>query len=465
MSEASENRPRALVVDDDRGVRTALSVNLTRHGLEVVLASSPAEARERLAAEGPFDVVLTDVRMPGGTGIELLAHIRETDPDVAVIVMTGFGSVEDAVNAMKAGAVDYLIKPVERAQLYVVVDRALDNRALRAEVRRLRRQVDQQATFERLVGQTQVMRQLFEEVQAVADTDATVLIEGPTGTGKELISHALHARSRRRDAPFIRVNCAAIPSTLIESELFGHERGAFTGAVRQHVGKFEQAHGGTLLLDEIGEIDLHMQVKLLRVLENGELSRVGGKGSLQVDVRVVAATNRDLRREADEGRFREDLYYRLRVFHLRVPSLAERRDDIPLLVDHFLNEAARRSDRPRPAVSRQAMDALLDHPWPGNIRELKHTLERALILNRGDTIESIPWLDDAPHRPGPASAPSEQLSLKEALTRTERRLVLDALEACEGVQAEAARRLGVSRSNLNYRIQKLGLRKVGVRWE
>ncbi|MCA9568527.1 MAG: sigma-54-dependent Fis family transcriptional regulator, partial [Myxococcales bacterium] len=235
MSEATP-RGRVLVVDDDRGVRTALSVNLTKHGLDVVLASNPAEARG-LLADGAFDVVLTDVRMPGGTGLELLEHVKALDPDVAVVVMTGFGSVNDAVSALKAGAVDYIIKPIEKRELLVILDKALDNRALKAEVRRLRRQVDARDSFERLIGQTPVMQRLYREVEAVADTDATVLIEGPTGTGKELISHALHARSRRAEGPFVRVNCAAIPSTLIESELFGHERGAFTGAVRQHIGK------------------------------------------------------------------------------------------------------------------------------------------------------------------------------------------------------------------------------------
>ncbi len=465
MSERS-SKGRALVVDDDRGVQTALRVNLSKHGFEVVVAGSPAEALAHLE-EQPFDVVLTDVRMPGGTGLELLAEVKRRDPDVAVVVMTGFGSVEDAVEAMKAGAEDYIIKPIEKRELLVILDKALDHRALRVELRQLRRQVRARHSFERLIGQSPAMQRLYEEVAAVAATDATVLIEGPTGTGKELLSHALHARSRRADGPFIRVNCAALPATLIESELFGHERGAFTGAIRRHIGKFEQAHGGTLLLDEIGEIDLHMQVKLLRVLENGELSRVGGTGSFAVDVRVIAATNRDLREEVRQGRFREDLYYRLSVFHLRVPSLAERRSDIPLLVDHFLSEIAERSDRPKPQVSRAAMDVLLAHDWPGNIRELKHTLERAFILCRGDTIEQISLLEPVHEEERPSPSPAEEavMPLREALRQTERRLILAALQAAGGVQAEAARKLGISPSNLNYRIRKLGLRRTGMRWE
>lgn len=451
-------RPRVLVVDDERAVRTALRVNLTKAGYEVTLASDPREARDLLLQQ-EFDVTLTDVKMPGGTGMELLETVRAAYPDMQVVVMTGFGSVEDAVKAMKAGAVDYLSKPIEKDELLLVLQKAMDNRALRTEVRQLRKAVGERYGFENLIGRTPVMQRLYDDIATVADTDATVLIEGPTGTGKELLAHALHHRSGRAGGPFVRVNCGAIPATLIESELFGHERGAFTGAIRQHIGKFESANGGTLLLDEIGEIDLSMQVKLLRVLEVGELARVGGTGVIKVDVRIVASTNRDLRAECDAGRFREDLYYRLNVFHINVPPLRDRLEDVPLLVDHFLQKLAPPGTPPT-EITPGAMETLRTHQWPGNVRELEHALERAWILARGGPIERIELTNARrPSEPAPAPAPGpgEPVELRPALEDLERRTILEALERNDGVQAAAARDLGISRSNLNYRIQKLGL--------
>ncbi len=468
----SPPRGRVLVVDDDRAVRTALSVNLTKHGLDVTLANAPDDA-VALLRDRSFDLVLTDVKMPGGTGIELLERVKSGWPDTEVVVMTGYGSVEDAVNAMKAGAIDYVIKPIEKQELLLIVDKALDNRALKAELRQLRQEVVDRYGFDNLIGTTPVMQSLYEDIAAVADTDATVLLEGPTGTGKELLSHALHHRSRRAGGPFVRVNCAAIPDQLLESELFGHERGAFTGAVRQHIGKFEQADGGTLLLDEIGEIDLHMQVKLLRVLENGELARVGGTGTLRVDVRLVAATNRDLAQEVRENRFREDLYYRLHVFHLKVPSLKQRKADIPLLIEHFLQKYAEKTGKQVVGVARPAMEALMAHDWPGNVRELEHAIERAVILCSGDRIESVQLMDaagialqdDASDAPSVPLLPPVGATLKDALLDYERRVVIEALKQAEGVQARAARRLGISRSNLNYRINKLDIQLASIDFE
>ncbi|MEZ4321391.1 MAG: sigma-54 dependent transcriptional regulator [Myxococcota bacterium] len=459
------SRARILVVDDDRAVRTALSVNLTKHGLDVTLANSPDDALG-LLREAAFDLVLTDVKMPGGTGIDLLMAVKTHWPETEVVVMTGYGSVTDAVAAMKAGAIDYVIKPIEKSELLVIVDKALDNRALRAELRQLRQEVVDRYGFHNLIGTTPAMQALYEEIAAVADTDATVLLEGPTGTGKELLSHALHHRSRRAGGPFVRVNCAAIPATLLESELFGHERGAFTGAVRQHIGKFEQADGGTLLLDEIGEIDLHMQVKLLRVLENGELSRVGGTGTIRVDVRIVAATNRDLREEVRAHRFREDLYYRLHVFHLKVPSLRERKADIPLLVEHFLTKYNEKTRKNVVGLTRTALEALVAHDWPGNVRELEHAIERAVILCKGDTIEQIHLMDGAPEPVASGSVlPPVGTPLKDALLDYEKRVIIEALRESEGVQARAARRLGISRSNLNYRIGRLDIQLTGLDYE
>ncbi|TVQ92805.1 MAG: sigma-54-dependent Fis family transcriptional regulator [Deltaproteobacteria bacterium] len=459
--------PRILVVDDDRAVRTALQVNLSKRGLEVRLAERVDQALETLAAE-PVDLVLTDVRMPERSGLELLATLHEEDPELPVIVMTGFGSVSDAVAAMKAGAADYLIKPVERDELLLVVERALEHRALRAELAQLRREVTTRYGFENLVGATEVMQDLYDDVAAVAETSASVLLTGPTGTGKELLASALHYRSQRAKGPFIKVNCGAIPESLLESELFGHERGAFSGAIRQHKGTFERAHRGTLLLDEIGEIDTATQVKLLRVLQDGELTRVGGSNPLRVDVRVIASTNRDLAVEVRAGRFREDLYYRLNVVQIRVPALAERREDIPLLVDHFVRKFAEREGLASPRIDPECLKPLLRYAWPGNVRQLEHAVERAMILHRTDPL-FIEVPDDDPIAPDEhderALLPPEGTALPDALQAYERRIIIAALQACEGVQARAARRLGVSRSNLNYRIQRLGIEVRSIRYD
>jgi DNA-binding NtrC family response regulator len=463
-------RPRILVVDDDRAVRSALSVNLDKGGLEVTTAERVEAARARLD-ETPFDVVLTDMRMPDGTGLDVLAYARAADPERPVVVMTGFGSVDDAVAAMKGGAADYLIKPVERDELLLVIGRVLEHRALRAEVEQLRRDVNDRFGFENLVGTTPVMQRLYDEIATVAETSATVLLTGPTGTGKELLASAIHYRSRRAAAPFVRINCAAIPESLLESELFGHEKGAFSGAIRQHAGTFERADGGTLLLDEIGEISAAMQVRLLRVLQEGEILRVGGSAPVRVDVRVIASTNRDLAAEVRSGRFREDLYYRLNVIRLRVPALRERRDDVPLLVEHFVRKYAARERQRAPRVDPRCLPGLVTYPWPGNVRQLEHTVERALILGRGDPLWIAPPDEGAgteavaPAPTGLAPRALDGESLPDALQRFEHALIVDALQRAGGVQAQAARLLGVSRSNLNYRIQKLGITVAEIRYE
>jgi DNA-binding NtrC family response regulator len=461
----SELVARILVVDDDKGVRAALRVNLRKAGHEVQLARNVDEAL-RLIEERPVDLVLTDVAMPGRTGLDLLAELRRRWPTVRVVVMTGYGSVEDAVGAMKAGADDYIIKPVSRAELLVIVDKALAEKALLAELVQLRQKVQDQYGYQEIIGCTAEMVEVYELIETVADTSALVLLQGPTGTGKELISSAIHYRSGRRNAAFVRVNCAALPEGLLESELFGHEKGAFTGAVRQHRGKFEQADGGTLMLDEIGEISPTTQVKLLRVLESGEFTRVGGSETLKVDTRVIAATNRDLLSEVREGRFREDLFYRLNVFSILVPPLKDRRDDVPLLVDHFVKRFAERHGRsPTMSVPSSTMQRLVSYHWPGNVRELQHVVERAVILSRGEELSGVK-LPEAPQgRPPESEVLPDGMTLQAALLEYERRVLIEALKAADGVQAQAARDLGISRSNLNYRINRLGIRVKDIVYE
>jgi len=455
----SDFHARILVVDDDKAVRAALRVNLEKAGLDVRLASSAEEGLQVLH-DHPVDIVLTDVKMPGASGLELLQEVKARWPDVQVVVMTGQGTVEDAVVAMKHGAADYIIKPVSKDELLVVLDKAARDKALLAEVEALRQEVQDRYGFENVVGVTSAMREVYDLVATVASSSALVLLTGPTGTGKELIAHAIHYRSARRDAPFVRVNCAALPEGLMESELFGHEKGAFTGAIRQHVGKFEQADGGTILLDEIGEVPLATQVKLLRVLEAGELQRVGGTQTIKVDVRVIAATNRELRREVKEGHFREDLFYRLNVFHIPMPPLVERRDDIPLLAQHFVDKYADRHKKAAKRLGAEALQALVAYHWPGNVRELEHVIERAVIVTTGEEVVQVrlPELDPDEAREAaergmlPAGA-----TINAVLDETERRLIIEALKIEKGVQARAARRLGISKSNLNYRINKLGI--------
>lgn len=465
--------PRILIVDDEQAVRHAIDVNLTAAGFQATTADTVEQAIEFLYAE-PFDVLLSDVRIGPGDGLDLMDKVLASWPDTQVILMTGHVSVADAVRAVKAGAADYLGKPVPKDALLLSIERALGRKTLSTEVRQLRRQVADRYGFESIIGASPVMQALFEDVAAVADTSATVLLQGPTGTGKELLANAIHRRSRRADAPFVRINCTAIPDTLLESELFGHEKGAFSGAIRRHIGRFEQADGGTLLLDEIGEIDATMQVKLLRALENGEFHRVGSAEPTRVDVRVIAATNRDLRREVRKGNFREDLFYRLNVVTIQVPSLRDRRDDIALLVDHFLRVYAEKNGRGTLRLAPHVRRELVAYDWPGNVRQLQHVIERAVILTTSETITEV-VLPESGERDSPTPAPqrnhfshllpADATPLKEWLLRYERRVLIAALREAGGVQAKAARRLGISRSNLSYRVSRLGIRKTDVDYQ
>ena len=446
----SARAARVLVVDDEPAVRSALRVNLARAGYDVALASSAEEALRGLR-EKAADVVLTDVTMPGAGGLHLLETLRQDRPELPVILMTGHGSVESAVAAMKAGASDYIIKPVSKDELLVILERTLRERALLAEVRELREVVAQHRGFEKLVGATPAMRRVYALVAAVAESDALVLLTGPTGTGKELLAQAIHERSPRKDRPFVRVNCAALPEGLLESELFGHEKGAFTGAFSRRDGRFRQADGGTLLLDEVSEIPLPTQVKLLRFLQERTFERVGGNETLKVDVRILAASNRDLKQQIEAGKFREDLYYRLNVVSIAIPPLRERKGDIPALAAFFLRRYAEENGKKLEGFSDEALADLSSHPWPGNVRELENAIERAVVLADGARVERrhlptsvarIPEGETAPKIPGSSIADLE----KWAILRT--------LEACGGSTSRAATILGISARKIQYKLHE-----------
>ncbi len=459
---------RILIADDEVNMRRVLGSILRAEGHEVVEAAGARDAREAFAAS-QFDLVVTDQRMPDGDGLELLAACREVDPAVPVVLLTAYATVELAVDAMRQGAFDFIPKPFVPDAVRAVVARACERTELLRENERLRGQVRRLAGPGELVGASAAMAALVELIARVAPTNATVLITGETGTGKELVARAIHAASRRSGRPFVAVNCAGLSETLLESELFGHERGAFTGAERQRQGVFEAAHTGTLFLDEAGEMSLALQAKLLRVLVNGEVVRVGSTVPRVVDVRILAATNRNLERLVRDGAFREDLYYRLAVVPVPVPPLRARREDIPLLAEHFLALVARDLKIPPRALSPSALATLAAYDFPGNVRELRNLIERATILARGPRIEGrdLPLQGGRPAaagEPGPAggagldavaSSLPESLDLRATLEELEAMLVRRALEASGGVQAEAARRLGISRSHLAYKLKSL----------
>jgi len=380
-----------LVVDDEKNYLVVMEALLAEEGYEVLTAARVQEALE-IAASHDLDLVITDMRMPEMDGMEFLDRLRGKHPELPVIMMTAYATVEKAVEAMKRGAFDYITKPFKNDELKLTVKKAIEMHRLVRENRMLSQELQERFQFANIVGKSKAMRQVFEVIAKVAQTRASVLITGESGTGKELIARAIHFNSPRRDKPFVSINCSALPETLLESELFGHERGAFTGAYTQRKGRFELAHGGTLFLDEVGDMSPALQVKLLRVLQEMSFERVGGTRTLSVDVRLVAASNRDLRQQVAAGHFREDLYYRLKVVHIEVPPLRERRDDIPLLVQHFLKKTATANDLPRKKINPEALKILYNYPWSGNVRELENVIERTVILCDGDEIgpEDLP---------------------------------------------------------------------------
>ena len=448
---------RILVVDDEKNYLVVLSALLQGEGYEVASASSGARALALVGEEEP-DLVITDMRMPAMSGLELIQRLQELAPDTPVIVMTAYGTVENAVEAMKAGAVDYITKPFENQQLLLTVSKALRLRRLMAQNRLLREELDRGRGFEEIIGESRAMREVFAMVDKVAATRATVLITGESGTGKELIARAIHKRSPRAGEAFVAVNCTALTETLLESELFGHEKGAFTGATARRQGRFELAHQGTLFLDEVGEIPPTTQVKLLRVLQERTFERVGGNQPIKVDVRIIAATNRDLARAVAEGNFRDDLFYRLNVVRIELPPLRERKEDLPALVAHFVKKYAAEIGRQPPRVSPEAMRRIYEHSWPGNVRELENALERAVILAgeeirpRDLPLEVVPTREDS----GGISIPPG-MGINQAVEALEIGMIKRALAEHQGVQARAAEALGISKSHLAYKIKKYGL--------
>ena len=448
---------RILIVDDEKNYLLVLDALLSEAAYEVATADSGARALAILDEDEP-DLMLTDMRMPRMSGLELIKASKERHPDLPVIVMTAYGTVENAVEAMKSGAVDYIMKPFENQELILTVQKALKLRRLLTQNRLLREEVQKGQGFGQIVGDSRAMRQVYELVEKVAATKATVLITGESGTGKEMIARAIHERSPRAEESFVAVNCMALSETLLESEIFGHEKGAFTGAVGRRKGRFELADKGTLFLDEVGEIAPALQVKLLRVLQERTFERVGGNLPISVDVRIVAATNRDLTQAVATGRFREDLFYRLNVVRLDLPPLRERKEDLPSLVAHFVRRYAAEVGRAAPQVSQEAMERIYDYAWPGNVRELENALERAVIM-AGVEIRPADLPLEVRPQSAEASAPDlpRDMGITDAVEDLERRMIQRALSEHHGVAAHAAEALGLTKSNLAYKMKKYGL--------
>jgi two-component system NtrC family response regulator len=447
-----------LIVDDEKNYRMVLSAFLSGEGYEMLTADSAQGALEAVDSVD-LDLVLTDMKMPVMDGIELLKQIKEKNPHLPVVMMTAYGTVERAVEAMQLGAFNFIQKPFQNETLKQMVHNAISTYRILKENRRLLRDLEGRYRFDNIIGKSKPMHEIFNMIQKVAPTKATVLITGESGSGKELIARAIHYNSPRRNKPFVAVSCAALTETLLESELFGHEKGAFTGATAMRKGRFELADGGTLFLDEIGEIPTPVQVKLLRVLEEMTFERVGGTKTIEFDIRLVAATNKDLKKEVEDARFREDLYFRLNVVHITLPPLRERSEDIPLLATHFVNKYAREANREEVTISPEAMRFLCNHRWPGNVREFENAIERAVLLSRDDEIT----LTDLPKELlgfADLEMPIDwrKLSnLPETLDAIEKRLIQKALALSDNVQARAANLLNIPRANLQYRLKKHGL--------
>ncbi|MCF8104610.1 MAG: sigma-54 dependent transcriptional regulator [Desulfohalobiaceae bacterium] len=452
-----DKKAKILLVDDDAGHRAMLRTVLNASGYRIQEADDGSTAIDMVRRE-PFDLILLDLRMLKVSGLEALTAIKEYNPAIPIIVMTAYASVETAVETLKSGAYDYLTKPLDMDELRLVIGRALDHDRLRKENLQLKESLSSHFDRQEIIGRSRAMVDLLETVAQVAPSEAIVLISGESGTGKEVVAEALHANSPRKEKPFVKINCAAITETLIESELFGHEKGAFTGAHRKKEGKFRQAHGGSLFLDEISEMSLAMQAKLLRVLQEWKITRVGGEEVIAVDVRLIAATNKNLLEEIEAGRFREDLFYRLNVVTLTIPPLRDRTEDIPLLANHFLKIFSEKNRKELKGFTPRALDLLLRYDWPGNVRELMNVVERGVVLCRGEYLdeEDLPQtLTSQPQAPGETLETTSDGD--RPLHEVEQITILKTLEATGGNKSETARRLGITRRTLHQKLKKYGL--------
>ena len=450
---------RILVVDDEESFRHMLSVILIKEGYEVETSSNGEEGLQKAVAS-PFDQILCDIRMPRTDGLAFLREIKKTGVEAPVIVMSAYGTVDIAIEAMKLGAYDYISKPFKPDEVVLTIRKAEEREQLRRENRLLRKEVAKEYSFENIVSKSEKMQKIFDVIKKVSHYKSTVLITGESGTGKELVARALHYNSDRSQNPFIAVNCGAIPENLLESELFGHAKGAFTDAIRTKKGLFEEADGGTLFLDEIGELPGQLQVKLLRVLQDGEIRRIGESRPIQIDVRIVAATVKDLPKEVSEGRFREDLFYRLNVLPLHIPPLRERKEDIPLLIRHFIGKYNQAMNKSVTSVDHKAMETLMSYKWLGNVRELENTIERAIVLSEKNNIESenLPVeIQDFKGEFQPETLSEEEYSIKKASKSLEISLIKKALTKTKGNHTHAARLLEISHRALLYKIKEYGI--------
>ncbi|MFH1130803.1 MAG: sigma-54 dependent transcriptional regulator, partial [Pseudomonadota bacterium] len=452
-----------LVIDDNETIRMGLQRVIEKLGHTVLLASSGGEGL-KLFKKNEVDFVITDLKMESMDGVEVLRKVADLDPDCPTMIITAFGTIETAVEAMKIGAFDFIQKPFAPEVVKLKVERALELRKtnqaklrLESENEYLKR--DAASQYDDLVGRSAGMQKVFQLIDKVAPTDSSVFIEGESGTGKELVARAIHNKSKRSNGPFVKVNCSALNDSLLESELFGHEKGSFTGAIRRRIGRFELADDGTLFLDEIGDISPALQLKLLRVLQEKEFERVGGESTIKVDVRVLSATNQVLKKEVDEGRFREDLFYRLHIIPLTIPPLRERREDVPLLVQHFIEKLGPRTNPRVSGVNDDTLGQLMAYNWPGNVRELENTIEQALVFAEGNLLSpsSLPGFFRTNSPRQTLSVPKGEISLPEILEDLERQLILKAFEEANQVKTETARRLGIKTSALYYKLEKYGI--------